>query len=104
MGTRNGAGSNGIRVEVRLFGQYAEMAGARRTDLALSGGATLGDALRVLQSRFVNTAGCGATGCVANLDGAVIFVNGRNAAHGGGSTYMLSEGDCIVVTTPIGGG
>lgn len=98
--TPHQAGLADLRVEVRLLGQFAEIAGTRRLSLALPVGATLGLALRTLERQF----GGMSKDSASNPQHAVIFVNGRNAAHDGGAGRALADGDCLVVTSPIGGG
>lgn len=95
--------AGGLRVDVRLLGLFAEMAGVRRLALSLPADAKLGSALRALDETFARGAGAGAAPQKSAFD-AVVFVNGRNAAHGGGAERPLRDGDSIVLTTPIGGG
>jgi len=91
-------------IEIRLLGQYAEMAGSRRVVLTVPQGATLGVVLRMLEAESTRGALRRPAVPEARFSDAVVFVNGRNAALDCGPDRALADGDSIVVTTPIGGG
>jgi sulfur-carrier protein len=81
-----------VRVTVKLFAAYREMAGAAALPLDLPEGATVGDALGALESMHPAVAAAGYRPLAA-----------RNQVHAR-SDDVLNDGDEVAFFPPVSGG
>ncbi|MCS7240364.1 MAG: MoaD family protein [Candidatus Bipolaricaulota bacterium] len=92
-----------MRVEVRLFGEFREVAGKPAVVLELLPGADCAKALEELV-RCEPKLGDLLFSKGALRDHLHVFVNGQNVNHREGLRTKLSEGDVLTFFSPISGG
>lgn len=85
-------GRVGLTVRCRLFGRYAELAGARDATLAVPAGATVAEVLEALRRQVPGAEALPAVPLVA--------VNCQHAAL----DWRLADGDEVAVLPPLAGG
>jgi len=92
-----------MELELRFFATFREAVGGKTLAYEVDDGATVGDALRALESEYDGLAG--------NLivDGELapqinVLKNGREVLHLDGLDTELSDGDRVSIFPPVAGG
>ncbi len=87
-------------VEVLLFGQFHELAGARQGVISVEEGTRLTDLIKQLGEEY------GTVFCeeVDRIEGLRILINGREYSLLDGMETQLKDKDAVVFLPPISGG
>ena len=81
-----------MRVNIRLSGELAALAGRHRFSMAVADGATVGDLLDLLRQEY--------PAMVPRLDTAVPIIAGRHVTQ----SELLADGQEVAFLLPIAGG
>ena len=81
-----------MRVNIRLSGELAALAGRHRFSMAVADGATVGDLLDLLREEYPES--------VPRLDTAVPIIAGRHVTQ----SELLADGQEVAFLLPIAGG
>lgn len=100
---RRFAYTQGVRITVKLFGEFRAALGAERIELDLPEGADCNAALRSLADKEPVLRDLLFAGETLH-DHLHVFVNGQNVAHLQGLATALSPGDALTFFPPISGG
>lgn len=93
-----------MKIALRLFGVYREGLDAREIVLELADGATVADAEAAFSARWERRECSDSPNEPTPTFKPVVLVNGRNAETLAEEERILSEGDRLVITPPLGGG
>ncbi len=81
-----------MRVKIRFFAAYREIAGRSEDQIQLGEGATVGDAMKILRSRYPR---------LAFLTDPIATSVNRNYST---EDTVLKEGDEVAILPPVSGG
>lgn len=93
-----------MELEIKLFAIPRTAVGKRSLSLEVPDGATVGDTLRELETRYPDLDGVVLDEDGTTTDSVTILRNGRHVEHFDGVDTVLDPGDTVVVSSPVTGG